>query len=198
MTSQLMNVLTSSRVFEAVSSRPLRLAAAAPERSARWESFQAVIEERGAELHAFAYRMLGGRAEAEDALQNTYMKAFQATGEDSLVLAALPWLYRVLYRCCVDELRRVRRARHDVLDQLEAQAMPPDYAATRALSSALLGLPEQMRAAVLLVDVHGLSYDEAAEVLNVPRGTVASRLNHGRATLRDVLADFRPGTGGRP
>jgi len=133
-----------------------------------------------------------------DALQNTYLRAFQASREDSRVLAVLPWLYRVLYRCCVDELRRVRRTRHDVLERVEAREAPVEHAATRALSSALLALPEQMRAAVLLVDVHGLSYDEAADVLEVPRGTVASRLNHGRARLREVLADFRPDMGGRP
>jgi RNA polymerase sigma-70 factor (ECF subfamily) len=105
-----------------------------------------------------------------------------------------PWLFRVLYRCCVDELRRAARTQHDVLDDLAAAGRGEDEerGLVGALSRALLELPAPTRAAVLLVDVHGLGYDEAAAALGVPRGTIASRLNHGRSALRRALPEYAP------
>lgn len=155
-----------------------------------WARFEETVATYHAELHAFAYRILGGRSEAEDALQTAYLKVFRAArgGDGSLTR---PWLYRVVYRCCIDELRRLKRHDHDVLEGLAAGASDdgPTRELTRALSHAFLKLPAPTRAAVLLVDVHGLSYDEAAAALEVPRGTIASRLNHGRDALRAALSD---------
>ena len=164
-------------------------------RADAWPGFKAVIGAHQARLHAFAYRLLGGRAEAEDALQNAYLKAYQASQRSGAVLFELPWLYRVVYSCCIDELRKARRTAHDTLDAVAGLPTQPETDMARALSLALLALPAPSRAAVLLVDVHGLSYAEAAEVLDLPRGTIASRLNHGRQTLRTTLADYRPKTG---
>jgi RNA polymerase sigma-70 factor, ECF subfamily len=159
-----------------------------------WLDFKAAIDAHQAKLHAFAYRLLGGKIEAEDALQNAYLKAYQASQADGAVTFKLPWLYQVVYSCCVDELRNARRTAHDTLDDVASLATQPEADVTRALSAALLALPAPSRAAVLLVDVHGLSYAEAAEVLDLPRGTIASRLNHGRQILRKALADYRPAT----
>ncbi len=156
----------------------------------RWGRFEEAIASYQSELHAFAYRILGGRSEAEDALQTAYLKAFRAAADDQVRLTR-PWLYRVVYRCCIDELRRLKRHNHDVLEN--AAAGVTDDEATRelsrALSHAFLQLPAPTRAAVLLVDVHGFSYAEAAAALDVPRGTIASRLNHGRDALRVALTD---------
>jgi RNA polymerase sigma-70 factor, ECF subfamily len=160
-----------------------------------WLDFKAAIDAHQAKLHAFAYRLLGGKIEAEDALQNAYLKAYQASQADGAVVSKLPWLYQVVYSCCIDELRNARRTAHDTLDDVASLATQPEADVTWALSAALLALPAPSRAAVLLVDVHGLSYAEAAEVLDLPRGTIASRLNHGRQTLRQALADHRPATG---
>lgn len=179
-----------------MSSAPLRLRRQPDEGSTnRWPAFETAIAEHHGALHAFAYRVLGGRTEAEDALQTAYLKAFRAVraGEINAALS-LPWLYRVVYHCCIDELRRVARNRHDVLDETLEAAGPREAPAdlVRALSEALLHLSGQTRAAVLLVDVHGLTYDEAAAALEVPRGTIASRLNHGRDALRAALASYEP------
>lgn len=161
----------------------------------RWQAFEAAIAAHHADLHAFAYRVLGGRTEAEDALQTAYVKAFRAVRagniEESL---SRPWLYRVVYRCCIDEFRRSARNQHDVLDDVAAlrpeQSEQADF--VRALSEALFKLPVATRAVVLLIDVQGLSYDEAAAALEIPRGTIASRLNHGRAALRKALPEYSP------
>jgi RNA polymerase sigma factor (sigma-70 family) len=157
------------------------------ESSENWPEFEAAIEQYQAELHAFAYRVLGGRAEAEDALQNAYLKAFRVAMTGERAATRRPWLYRVVYTCCVDELRRSARTAHDVLDEVTSPSIDIDLGSVRALSDALLGLPVPSRAVVLLVDVHGLSYEEAAVALDLPRGTVASRLNQGRGILRNAL-----------
>lgn len=163
-----------------------------------WETCEALVRRYHDDLHAFAFRLVGSREDAEDALQSAYVKALRATSRDSGPLSVnAPWLYRIVYRACVDQRRRLRRLRHDALDeQLVAGGTASRAAAlATALSQALLRLPASTRAAVLLVDVHGLSYDEAADALDVPRGTIASRLNHGRASLRATLIEFAPNGG---
>lgn len=161
----------------------------------RWRQFEAAIRQHHGDLHAFAYRVLGGRSEAEDALQAAYVKAFRAVGTGAIEQSlSRPWLFRVLYRCCVDEFRRTARTEHDVLNEftLAGRSEEGQPGLVSAISRAFLALPSPTRAAVLLVDVHGLSYDEAAAALGVPRGTIASRLNHGRAALRRALPEYAP------
>jgi RNA polymerase sigma-70 factor (ECF subfamily) len=161
----------------------------------QWSVFEATIRDHHADLHAFAYRVLGGRGDAEDALQAAYVKAFRAVQTGLIEQApSRPWLFRVLYRCCIDEIRRAARTQHDVLDEsrLRGRREADEFVLLRALSHALLELPPPTRAAVLLVDVHGFAYDDAAAALGVPRGTIASRLNHGRAALRRALPEYAP------
>jgi RNA polymerase sigma-70 factor (ECF subfamily) len=161
--------------------------------------FKAAVESYQAELYAFAYRILGGRGDAEDALQNAFLKAFRTVQAGDLPASlSRPWLYRVVYNCCIDELRRTARTSHDVLDEGAAALPAPHqrHSTARAISAALLALPTSSRATVLLVDIHGFSYDEAAAALDVPRGTIASRLNHGRNALRQALTDAELSTGG--
>ena len=159
-----------------------------------WSAFEASLRQYHPDLHAFAYRILGNRQDAEDALQAAYLKSFRAAKArgGSFGLSA-PWLYRVVYRCCIDKQREVKRNRHDFLGpEAEDPRAHETSSLVAALSEAVLELPLDARAVVLLVDVHGLSYEEAAAVLEVPRGTVASRLNHARAALRKALSEFAP------
>lgn len=161
--------------------------------------FKAAVENYQPELYAFAYRILGRRGDAEDALQNAFLKAFRAIQAGNVPASpSRPWLYRVVYNCCIDELRRTTRTSHDVLDEVAAAVPAPHqrHTTARAISTALLSLPASSRATVLLVDIHGFSYDEAADALEVPRGTIASRLNHGRNALRQALTDAELSSGG--
>jgi RNA polymerase sigma-70 factor (ECF subfamily) len=162
--------------------------------AASWRAFEMSLRQHHSGLHAFAYRILGNRQDAEDALQAAYLKSFRAAKARgrSFELNA-PWLYRVVYRCCIDKLREVKRNRHDFLGpDAEDTCAQQASSLLAALSEAVLELPLQARAVVLLVDVHGLSYEEAAAVLEVPRGTIASRLNHARSALREALSEFAP------
>jgi RNA polymerase sigma-70 factor (ECF subfamily) len=136
----------------------------------------------------------------DDALQETYVRAFRALPAFRGDSSPGTWLYRIAYNACLDELRRTRQV--VPLDSVRDRSDPgPGAAETvparRALADALGRLPAEDRAAVLLVDAQGFDYRSAAEVLGVPEGTVASRLNRARATLRRFLDDRLQGASER-
>jgi RNA polymerase sigma-70 factor (ECF subfamily) len=98
------------------------------------------------------------------------------------------WLYRIVYRCCLDELRGRRRRRETpgLVEEVLA-THDEDAVESLAVAAALAELRPDARAVVLLVSVIGLDYETAAAALRIPRGTVASRLNAARAQLREAL-----------
>ena len=157
------------------------------------DDFAALVAEHDRDLRRLAFRLLHDRHAMDDALQDAYVKAFRALARFRGDAAPRTWLYRIVYNACLDQLRRERA--HARLDEAESVGPDPgDIAAGRAaLASALAALPVDQRAAVLLVDVQGFAYPEAAVVLGVPVGTVASRLSRARETLRAVLASNRTG-----
>jgi RNA polymerase sigma-70 factor (ECF subfamily) len=132
-----------------------------------------------------AFRLLGDRDRMDDVLQEAYVRAFRSLrsfrGDSSLET----WLYRIVYNACIDDLRR----RHEDVSLEEWDAIGPDGSTEDRLdlAAALRSLPAELRAVVLLVDAEGLSYAEVAEVLSLPPGTVASRLNRARASLQAAL-----------
>jgi RNA polymerase sigma-70 factor (ECF subfamily) len=159
-------------------------------------AFTELVREHDQGLRALAYRLLEDRDLMDDALQEAYVKAYRALpafrGESSLGT----WLYRIAYNACLDELRRSRTV--VPLERVEdrpdpAPALPERTATGDLLTRALSTLSHEDRAAVLLVDAQGFDYESAGEVLGVPAGTVASRLNRARAQLRRVLSDDAQG-----
>jgi RNA polymerase sigma-70 factor (ECF subfamily) len=162
------------------------------------EAFAHLIRHYDRGLRTLAYRLLGDRDRMDDALQDAYVKAFRALprfrGESKLGT----WLYRIAYNACLDELERGRRVVHLPLDELGEHpaptADPADAAGARQdLEAALGSLSREERAAVLLVDADGFDYRDAGEILGVPAGTIASRLNRARARLRHALAEVPAG-----
>lgn len=145
-------------------------------------------------MRQFAFRLLGNQQAMEDALQEACLNAYRALptfrGDDERALRA--WLFRIVYHACMDEFRRSPRG-HLVAEaggRSESRQEPDlaDQVVARAnLVSALASLSVEQRAAVLLVDLIGFDYRTAARLLEVPPGTIASRLNHARASLRDSL-----------
>ena len=130
----------------------------------------------------------------EDALQEACLNAFRALpsfrGKDERALRA--WLFRIVYHACIDELRRSPREQLGVeAEQSESGAerdLADQIAERSSLASALARLPVEQRATVLLVDLLGFDYRSAGRLLEVPAGTIASRLNHARASLRASLS----------
>ena len=162
------------------------------------EAFAAVIRHYDPGLRALAYRLLGDRDRMDDALQEAYVKAFRALprfrGDSKLGT----WLYRIAYNACLDELERSRRVvqlpLEDEIVEAGPRTEPGEVVPRRAdLVEALAALPAEDRAAVLLVDAQGFDYREAASVLGIPEGTVASRLNRARRALRRALGDLPEG-----
>jgi RNA polymerase sigma-70 factor (ECF subfamily) len=162
------------------------------------EAFVAVIRHYDPGLRTLAYRLLGDRDRMDDALQEAYVKAFRALprfrGDSKLGT----WLYRITYNACLDELKRSHRVVQLPLDEIPERAgsrADPGEAVVRRhdLAQALAALPPDERAAVLLVDVQGFHYKEAASVLGVPAGTVASRLSRARAALRRAVSHVEEG-----
>ena len=154
------------------------------------EAFAAVIRHYDPGLRALAYRLLGNRDVMDDVLQEAYVKAFKALPRFRGEAKLGTWLYRIAYNACLDELRRARRGDELPLadEQPSASPDPGDVAARRGdLARALAALPPEERAAVLLVDAQGFDYRQTARVLGVAEGTVASRLNRARASLRIAL-----------
>jgi RNA polymerase sigma-70 factor, ECF subfamily len=163
------------------------------------EAFAAVVRVYDRRLRGLAYRLLGDRDRMDDALQEAYVRAFRALPRFRGDARLSTWLFRITYNACLDELARGRKAAHAPLDELAGQASelpePGDVLGARSeLAAALASLSPEERAVVLLVDAEGFDYADAAGVLGVPVGTVASRLNRARTALRATLRPLAEGS----
>jgi RNA polymerase sigma-70 factor (ECF subfamily) len=157
------------------------------------DAFVALVRRHDRGLRSLAYRLLGDPARMDDALQEAYVRAFRALARFRGDSAFATWLYRIAYNVCLEELTRSRRTETVALETMPessdaAVGLEESVAMRSGLASALATLTPQDRAAVLLVDALGFDYRAAGEVLGVPEGTVASRLNRARAALRRALA----------
>jgi RNA polymerase sigma-70 factor (ECF subfamily) len=160
-------------------------------------AFGTLVETYDDRLRALTYHLLGSREAMDDVLQETYLNAYrglpQFRGDDCIGA----WLYKIAYNTCLQRLRRRERLRPTEEDELEELAPPgPDLAdgvvLRDELHRALHGLTHEQCAAVLLVHRDGFSYAAAAEILDVPIGTVASRVAAARAALGRALGGHRP------
>jgi len=147
-------------------------------------------------LYALCRRMTGDDADAADACQEALMAIVRGLPGFDGRSAFGTWAYRVTTNACLDELRRRRRRPEPGLPEGSAEVPSPldqvESSTTRIdLDRALQSLPADYRAAVVLRDVCGLAYDEIAETLGIPAGTVRSRIARGRSALIPQLAPGR-------
>lgn len=140
-------------------------------------------------LRCYALRLTRDAHDAEDLVQETLLRAWRGFGGYAAGTNVRAWLNTILYRVHVDDFRRAARApRTEPLSGDEAAAPPPAVGEQRErLSRALENLSATLRTAVVLRDVHELSYAEIAAALHVPLGTVMSRIHRGRTALRRCL-----------
>jgi RNA polymerase sigma-70 factor (ECF subfamily) len=161
-------------------------------------------------LYSAALRMTRNPADAEDLVQETYLKAYRAFGSFKEGTNLKAWLYRILTNTFINSYRaRKRRPEQTDIDDVEdlylyrrlggleavnAGRSPEEevleHFTEAEVKAAVEALPEQFRMAVLLADVEGFSYKEIAEILDIPIGTVMSRLHRGRKSLQKTLHDF--------
>lgn len=168
-------------------------------------AFEASALEYLDQLYSAALRMTRNPQDAEDLVQDTYLKAFAAFHQYEPGTNLKAWLYRILTNTYINRHRKKQRepflSSTDDLTDWEINSAP-DLAEPSAelsalsqltdteVSEALLQLPEDRRMAVYYADVEGMSYQEIAEIMDCPTGTVMSRLHRGRAQLRTLLADY--------
>ena len=161
-------------------------------------------------LYTAALRLARNAADAEDLVQETYLKAYRAYDgfEEGTNLRA--WLYRILTNTFINSYRsKKRRPDETDIDEVEdlylyrrlggleaaaagrsAEDELLDWFSDSEVKEAVESLPEQFRIAVLLSDIEGFSYKEIAEILDIPIGTVMSRLHRGRKALQRQLYEF--------
>jgi RNA polymerase sigma-70 factor, ECF subfamily len=144
-------------------------------------------------IHAVCSRLAGNPADAADATQEALIAIVRGLPRFDQRAAPRTWMYRVATNACLDELRRRGRRPRLGLDDAMAErpdpAPPLDRSVTDRLTldDALARLPEEFRVAVVLRDVQGMDYAQIAEVLQIPIGTVRSRIARGRKALATDL-----------
>ena len=148
------------------------------------------------ELYRTAARLLGDGTKAEDVVQETYLQAWKSFARFAPGTNCRAWLFKILvntihhYRRGWFNLRRVKES-EEILEHMPASASAvPERIAQEEILRALGRLPEDYRATVLLADVEEFSYKEIAALLDVPIGTVMSRLCRGRRLLREQLSEL--------
>lgn len=167
------------------------------------EAFAALVQAHADRLWPVALRLCGWNAsDAEDALQDAFISAMRNAGSFRGEAKVSTWLHRIVVNACLDRLRRrQRRPESELLDEAFLIADPRDRFGERELAMeierGLAALPDEQRAAVVLVDVAGWPVAEAAQALGVPTGTVKSRAARGRAKLALELGHLRNRTGNR-
>ncbi len=143
-------------------------------------------------LYGTAYRLTRNAADAEDLVQETFLRAYRAFAGYTPDTNIRAWLYTILYRVRADHYRRIGRSPQTVelLDEGPAVPAPQEKLAQgqEDVARALAALPECFRAAVVLRDIQEFNYDEIAGILDIPIGTVMSRIHRGRSQLRRALS----------
>ena len=157
----------------------------------REERFEAEALPHLRALYGTAYRMTRNAHDAEDLVQETYLRAFRAFDRYQPGTNIRAWLFTILHRARTDSFRRQSRSPQTVELTGEGPSVPPAQDALAAggeeIVRAMEALPEVFRNAVVLRDMEDFTYDEIARILEVPVGTVMSRIHRGRALLRTAL-----------
>lgn len=145
------------------------------------------------------YRMCGDAQLAEDAAQETFIRAWQNLPSHRPGTSLRNWLYRIAVNAGTDLLRKEKRILPDAIDDLHLTDGDPSLEAlvsqkerARLVQSAVLSLPEGSRAVLVLREYEGLSYQEISSILDIPLGTVMSRLSYARNILKAKLQQQLP------
>lgn len=151
-------------------------------------AFSVLVERYGGRLLAVARRLLGSRADAEDAVQRALLQCYTGASSYQPQWAVSTWLYRILTNVCVDELRRrATRTAYDAGQPALDSARPREPRRDLDLQRALARVPREARVLLALRYAEGLSYGELARIRGISVNTVKSQLARGKALLREEL-----------
>lgn len=153
-------------------------------RSGKEADLAALIRATEKDLYRFLLFLVNNEALAQDLVQDTYIKVIEHLGELEDSAKFQSWLFRMAKNLFLDHLRSPRNAAYEDVSALEElEAEPDQLDALRAIQDLMAPLGPEDRFAILLVYLHGYSYAEAAEALNVTEDALRSRLHRARATL---------------
>jgi RNA polymerase sigma-70 factor (ECF subfamily) len=154
------------------------------------QAFMKLYERYRERLFTYCLRMLGDRERAKDALQDSFLKAYQNAGMYQSGTNVTAWLFRLTRNVCIDILRA--RKEHDPIDDLQIASVESvsDVMLQEVLTEEIEKLPEIYREAVVLRDVQGHSYEEIAGITGTALSTVKFRIFKARDTLRQRLATY--------
>lgn len=165
-------------------------------------SFEKLIVKYNRYVYNIAFRMMGNEEDAKDMSQETLIKAFKAIGQFKMEASFSTWLYRITINVCKDELRKRKETvlsyDAELADESTLKDIIRDDAANpiliyekielkASIETALSKLSEDNKSVVVLKDLLGYSYEEIGEILQIPIGTVRSRLNRSRSALKNIL-----------
>jgi RNA polymerase sigma-70 factor (ECF subfamily) len=169
-------------------------------------SWEEIVREHSARTYRLAYRLTGNRPDAEDLVQETFVRVFRSLHTYTPGTFE-GWLHRITTNLFLDSARRRSRVRLELMgeDADRFAVRSPEHTPEREyehqnldddVQRALDELPAEYRAAVVLADIEGLSYEEISVTLGIKLGTVRSRIHRARARLRVSLAHRRPASAG--
>lgn len=161
--------------------------------------FQEITYPYMKELHAVAIRLTKNQDEAEDLIQDTYIKAFRFFHRFQKGTNAKAWLFKIMIRLFYTRYRqkKLELVRTDITDQtdlISSEADPENVYLEKLVDKEILDaidkLPEQFRTVLLLADVEELSYNEISQIIKIPIGTIMSRLHRARKKLANDLHSY--------
>ncbi|MFT4008480.1 MAG: RNA polymerase sigma factor SigE [Nocardioidaceae bacterium] len=167
-------------------------------------SWDEIVDQHSARVYRLAFRLTGNPHDAEDLTQEVFVRVFRSLSTYTPGTFE-GWLHRITTNLFLDGARRKARIRFDALGEDSDQRLPgrvaspdmhyADHHFEDDVEAALAALPPDFRAAVVLCDIEGLTYEEIADVLGLKLGTVRSRIHRGRTMLRKALAHRAPRAG---
>ncbi len=173
-------------------------------------AFRVLVERYQDRVYGLARRILRDPEQARDAVQEGFLKAYAGLARFEGRSGFYTWLYRTVFNQCIDMKRRDRSSRHEEWDDEIARDVAPGADAAplplgteladpanayhrgqlrEALAAAIESLPDDARRTLVMREVDGLSYEEIAQALHIPKGTVMSRLHYARKRVRDTLIE---------
>jgi RNA polymerase sigma-70 factor (ECF subfamily) len=167
------------------------------------EAFDVIVERHRKQIYQLCYRFLGNHEDASDLTQDVFLKLYRSLDTFDRRANFQTWLISVSRNLCIDHYRSVRKERETINRDVDASTLMPvshDRSAysqlelrdrVQLLRAALDMLPPTLRTAVLMRDIQELTYQEIADKLHVPEGTVKSRINRGRTELARQIQKLR-------
>jgi RNA polymerase sigma-70 factor (ECF subfamily) len=150
-------------------------------------AFERLYELHSARMKSLAFHLVGNRADAEDTVQETFLKVYRALRGFAGGSSLSTWIYRILINCCYDNLRKQQR----LAEKPASRELPsdPKLPLKLALERALEKLNERQRLVFLMFEVEGLKHSEIAAILQAPEGTCRSWLFEAKRELKRLLTE---------